>query len=248
MRLRKFTTQGLQSFREYLNALEHSPGDEPPRHLLEDAQMSQPVPLEADIEAVPLRDRLEAGTYLDGVIGQTAQGASVVKDKLLWAWLSLLFFDSTCPADAEGQRAPGKEERHIPLLGELWRYYRHLLLGPYLVYRAHSDKPERALCLLQGPVDKPGDLVGQIAARQELVTNPEVVELATRLYIDPSTRQPRRGSGSKVRGGVRRLADVLNQFDVTYDLYAMTADHLLGMLPQEFDRFSKAAKDWSPTE
>jgi hypothetical protein len=47
---------------------------------------------------------------------------------------------------------------------------------------------------------------------------------------------PRGGAGC-----ARRLADVLKQFDVTWDLYAMTTDGLLGLLPGEFDRFRTPA-------
>ena len=35
----------------------------------------------------------------------------------------------------------------------------------------------------------------------------------------------------------RRLADVLLQFDVTWDLYAMKANNLLELLPKEFKKF-----------
>jgi hypothetical protein len=127
--------------------------------------------------------------------------------------------------------------RWIPEVNNFQRYYRHLLAGPYRIFRAHRDDPERALALLCGPLDKPGDIVEQLASRQEIVTNKAIMLGATRLYIDPATRKPRRGAGGRSGGSPRRLADVLKQFDVTWDLYAMTADNLLGLLPSEFDRF-----------
>src|SRR5262249_16830000 len=116
----------------------------------------------------------------------------------------------------------------------------HLLAGPYRIYRAHRDNPQRALVLLCGPLDRPGDIVEQFASRQELVTNPTVIESATRLYVDPATNRPRRGAGGKSAGSARRLADVLEQFDVTWDLYTLTPDGLLTLLPHEFDRFRPA--------
>ena len=83
----------------------------------------------------------------------------------------------------------------------------------------------------------PGDLVEQLASRQELVTNRAFLAAATTLYVDLQTRLPKRGGGGKSRGTARRLADVCNQFDVTWDLYAMEPGELLGKLPKEFQRF-----------
>jgi hypothetical protein len=40
---------------------------------------------------------------------------------------------------------------------------------------------------------------------------------------------------------VRRLVAVIQQFDLTYDLYAMTADQILTLLPPEFDRWRRPA-------
>jgi hypothetical protein len=61
------------------------------------------------------------------------------------------------------------------------------------------------------------------------------------MYLDASNNQPKRGAGGKGPGSARRLADVLNQFDVTWDLYSMSYEEVLAMLPGEFDRFRHAA-------
>jgi hypothetical protein len=99
---------------------------------------------------------------------------------------------------------------------------------------------ERLLCSASRSTDQATSFE-QIASRQELVTNSAVVTIATRLYVDTSTNSPKRGAGGKSRGAPRRLADILNQFDVTWDLYYMSAEDLLGMLPEEFDRFRTPA-------
>ena len=79
----------------------------------------------------------------------------------------------------------------------------------------------------------------QIASRLELVTNKAIMSIATELYIDEETDLPKRGAGGKSGGSPRRLADIFNQFDLTWDLYYMDKDHILQMLPAEFDRFRK---------
>jgi hypothetical protein len=46
-----------------------------------------------------------------------------------------------------------------------------------------------------------------------------------------------RKRGPRRPGTVFRFIDILDQLDVTWDLYSMTTDMLLGCLPAEFDRF-----------
>ncbi len=75
-----------------------------------------------------------------------------------------------------------------------------------------------------------------------LVTNRGVAEFATRRYYDPAKKSFKRGAGSSVKGAARRLASMLNQFDLTFYLYGVTADELLALLPKEFDRFRPATK------
>src|SRR5262249_11852361 len=156
------------------------------------------------------------------------------RDTGLWAWLALFYFEQLCPKTAHGQRKPGELARWIPEVTNYQRYYRHLLAGPYRIYRAHRDNPQRAMALLCNPLDRPGDIVEQLASRQEIVTNRAIVESATRLYMDAATARPRRGAGGKGAGSARRLADVLNQFDITWDFYAMDSVNLLSLLPKEF--------------
>jgi hypothetical protein len=86
-----------------------------------------------------------------------------------------------------------------------------------------------------------GDVVEQLASRQEIVTNKAIVGAATKLYYDRVTGAPRRGAGGKGAGSARRLADIINQLDLTWDLYAMSENDLIARLPAEFDRFKSAA-------
>jgi len=105
--------------------------------------------------------------------------------------------------------------------------------------RIATIRAARAWWLCQ-PLHTPGDLVEQLASRQELVTNQAFMSAATALYVDAATQQPKRGARGKTRGTARRLADICNQLDVTWDLYAMNAGELLGKLPREFQRFQPA--------
>jgi hypothetical protein len=97
------------------------------------------------------------------------------------------------------------------------------------------------MALLGGPLDRPGEIVEQFASRQEIVTNQAVIQSTTDLYWDHASNKPKRGAGGKGAGSPRRLADVLKQFDVTWDLYAMKAGSLTDLLPKEFNKFRPAA-------
>ena len=239
MNLRRLTDEGVQRFAEYLIALKTTPTLPPPVVLLDDPTTSEEA-ASVTVCQETFRNRLEVGRWLHNLLERAAL-PDVARDKGVWAWLSLLVFDQVCPADGRGHRKPGETARHIPDAANFQRYYRHLLAGPWRIVRTHRDAPEHAMAVLCQPVHKPGDIVEQLASRQELVTNRAFISAASRLYVDATTQQPRSGSGGKTRGAPRRLADFCNQLDVTWDLYAMEADELLEKLPKEFDRFRRAA-------
>ena len=171
MKLRRFNSDGITAFRDYRARLVIEPILPPPVQLLEDAAYTEVV---ADTE-VPSRafaTRLEAGRFFEGLL-DAANILSPERDQGLWAWLTLFYFDEVCPPDANGRRDPKTDEaRLIPSLDNYQRFYRHLLLGPFLIVRAHRDQPDRAIgmlmqssletgrncgtaCLAQGARDKP---------------------------------------------------------------------------------------------
>ena len=239
MKLRCFNNDGIAAFASYRAQLALEPNLPPPFHVLEDPALTEEVPGEIEVQKRNFETRLEAGRYLNDLLEHSGI-ARPERNRGLWSWLTLIFFDAVCPADGNGNRAAQDEARLVPLLDNHQRFYRHLLLGPFLIVRAHHDNPERAMAMLCNPLWKPGEIVEQLASRKELVTNRGVVELATRLYYDKGIKSFRRGAGSSVKGAARRLAALLNQLDLTFYLYGMTADELQAMLPKEFDRFRLA--------
>jgi len=67
------------------------------------------------------------------------------------------------------------------------KYYRHLLLGPFRVYRIVADAPEKALALLCSPPHELNTVYRELADDFKLITNPAIIEAAT-LYT--MTRMP----------------------------------------------------------
>lgn len=239
--LRSFTYAGVQKFREFLADVKSgAPVQERRDALLWSPVLTDIVSIagvKIGVSPRQFSDRLEAGKYFVDLFGSVDETLMRYEDKRIWAWLSLYHFDSVCPADKKGRRKVGGIERHIPDPSNFQRYYRHLLYSPFSIYRTYRDNPECAMAMLCPAVDEPGEVVEEFASRQDMITCPAVMEVATKLYVNPQTQQYKPGRGRKTNGGARRLARVLMQFDMTCDLLRIPTEKLLDMLPPEFDEF-----------
>jgi hypothetical protein len=238
--LRRLNEQGVEKFAEFLGGISVNGGLSVPTHMLTDPAFSQELSTHITIERRTFASRMDAGEYLYNLFSKTDL-TGLDRDPGVWAWLSLFYFDQLCPKQKDGSRRPGELARWIPS-GHAFRYYRHLLCGPYLIYRSYRDAPEKARIILCGPVDRPGDFVEQLASRQDLVQNKSVIEAATLLYYDIEKGRPKRGSQSTQHkpGTLRRFVDLVMQLDKTWDLFSMTGPELLTKLPREFDPYRPA--------
>ena len=236
MKLYRFNQDGVTAFASYRAGLTLNPTLPPPVELLQDPALTELITGDVEVTPRSFTNRLEAGRFLNELL-DAAKVQLPERDQGLWTWLTLFYFDEVCPADGNGRRNPKDEARLVPLLDNHQRFYRHLLVGPFLIVRAHRNQPERAIAMLCNPLWKPGEIAEQLASRKELVTNHAVADVATRLYYDPATGSFKRGAGSDVKGAARRLAALFNQLDLTFYLYGMTCDEMLALLPKEFDRF-----------
>jgi hypothetical protein len=236
MLVRRLNREGLDRFSSFLDSVA---GDSPlayPEDLLVDPGATLAVVPSVKVDRRGFRNRFELASYLSDRIG-AADIRDLESDVGLWSWLALFYFEELCPRVRNGRRKPGERARWI--LNTSYRsHYRHLLAGPYRTYRAHLDDPGRVMPLLAGPPSEMSGLYREIAARQELLTNKAVLDVVRRLYLKPRGRRLKTGaSAPDTPGGIRRFVEVLNQFDVTWDLYSIDADTLYWILPEEFDRF-----------
>lgn len=178
--------------------------------------------------------RIEVGETLFPLIGPDGQYSYLADDPMFWAWISAAWMEDVLQP-AEPVRS---EERWIPDFTSR-KYYRHLLQGPFVLYRAHAQDPSKIMVLLYQPISKPGEVVAQIHASNDLAFS-SAAELANLLYFDQSTGAIKRGAGGNGEGSPRRLAtSFLNQFKVNLDLAGMTAQALFEILPSEYDRFKR---------
>ena len=233
LELRAFNDEGLQKFEQFLNRVQSGGSAKGRDALLQDDLYTDVVSPAISVSPRAFENRREAGMYFVRLFESVDE--KELRSAGVWAWLTLCYFDSVCPADDKGQRKVGESARYIPVFANYRKYYRHLLYGPFSICLAHNDNPERALATLCTPVDKPGDAVESLASRQELVTCPAVMEAASQLYVKDG--KLKRGAGRKNNGGARRFAGIMKQLELTYDLFRISATDLIDMLPSEFDEF-----------
>jgi len=230
--LRSFNRLGLDQVRSYLSRLRSDEQAPPPAELLDDPAYCKELRVDIAFEPRQFADRLAVGAFLAQQLEPL--GAEVTdRDPGLWAWLSLALFDQVCPADPAGKRQPGRDYRHVPDFGYRHKH-RHLLFGPFQLYRRHGAM---SALLLSGPLSSETAIYHEIASRQDLVAHTGVLDAARMLYLDLRRGRPKPGAQGSINqpGTVRRLVRVLQQLDVTYDIYGLSGRQIVGLLPPEFN-------------
>jgi hypothetical protein len=217
MKLRRFNDQGVSEFGAFLDVLRSSADEAVPVGLLNSARFSEPLGVTITANPPPsFANRMAFANWLH--TAATDSGENIPRnDAGFWAWLSLALFDHICPADGNGRRKPGANPRYIIDAADWKRRYRHLLQNPYDVYFLHRDDPGRALVALVNPLDQPGELTEQINGRQELVTCPGCMSLATFLCIDANGKRRKGASGDFARV----FGKAVNRVSRTFDLPEM---------------------------
>lgn len=231
MDVRRFNSAGLLVFQEFLDSQRTSDPRPWPESALTDPQFTESIAFASNVERRDFSSRLDLAAYLDSAFSGYNPPRT---DSGLWAWLACFYFNEICPKLPNGRPSPGSLPRWIPVSSDFRRYYRHLVAGPYAIYRAHRDDPQRALAILCQKPGRPGEMVEQFASRQQIVTNPAIMQVATDLFVDKNRMKANRRASSKGPGGPRRLIEVLGQLDVTWDLSMLTPDQLHARLPAEF--------------
>ena len=236
MNLARFSDQGIAEFRHFLQSCKHEGARKVEKSLLTQEPYIEDLGVEFPVPDGPYKNRLDMAASVEEVLCQVAI-PNDLEDIGLWAWLSASLFDTVCPLDRNGARKPGKEYRHVPTSG-FRDFYRHLVRGPVRIYRLYKQNPDDARIVLCQPPSSPGDYVEQLASRQERLTSPAIIGCATRLYFDEGTGRPKSGEAPNAHksGTLRRYLDVLDQLELTYDLYSISPEELIEILPSDFDR------------
>ncbi len=156
----------------------------------------------------------------------------------LWAWLTFVLRDSLFPKDAAGVRKFGEIHRWLPSDPNDWqKAQRHLVRMPVILLSTIGSNADHLLCT------KPSILpeIREQLTSQQGTLHSAFQAAARALYFEEKTGGLKRGAGGKSTGSPRRLAKVRQQLDVTWDIFDLTAERLLHILPREFNRFREAS-------
>lgn len=240
MILRVLNDDGIQRFAEFLNA-GYKAGHigKIPRELLKDDATSEVFgdQQQVTIDRFTFEGKYDLGSYLNAKLG-AFEATKLYKLKGLWSGLSLLWLDFLC-RDVNGKLVPLVRYSYIP--SDDYKYhYRHIVRLSWQLVYLHQDKAKLLLHHTgkgSSQIYSRSDLYEQFAARQHLISSNKIISLADMIYYDKYSEQPRAGITSLKGGSIRRLAAVLRQLDLTYDIEGMDEESIVRLLPKEFDRW-----------
>ena len=241
--VRILTQEGIERFRNYLGELRLDGALAPPFELLTDSAFSAPAGFSATVsrkrDLPALMSRYDFGCYLVAQLS-VADKNVISRNYGLWTWLALYYFDFVCEAEA-GVRSPDEDAVYLlPKDFNFRRYYRHMVRSPWWAVSVHGESSKVLLAPRIGtkhPLSTRGEIFEQLASRQSLFGSRVIIQSAFQLYCDSKTGRPKGKTGGSAAGSPRRLADVLNQLDLTFDLGGDVPDVVIGRLPKEFAKW-----------
>lgn len=240
VRVRELNQIGLQEFENLLEKLKDNPSmaqwNDKIRKEIDEilfnneytSEFGSDYKIDSDKE---FENRYDFGKYLYGIF----RNKHIEKEVGLLSWLALLFFQQICKKSDKNNRLKVLSKyRYIPEIENSWRFYRHLVLTPILVWQRLK---EDSIILLSNPLYESGDAVEQLMSRQDFIANENILTVARQLYFDEKKKKPKpRSFSDSEPGNAKRLArDIVPQLSMTYDLYDAPIEQILGLLPEEFN-------------
>ncbi len=233
MQVRRFNTQGIERFREFLRKARDEPTVSVEWSLLQEPSLTEPMHPTTEVGPLSFQTKREAAEYLHNILRDIPKQA-LIDDQGLWTWLSLYFFNSICPP-RDGERKVRNDYTYIYEPKNPRHFYRHLL---FISWRILDVAPIHNRLLLDQNIAKLDVLTKEATKRLYLTRIPCFFELLEKIYLDPATHRPRRGivPFNRIVPGdlTHRLPTRIRQLEKTYDLHSLTADQLLELLGPEF--------------
>jgi hypothetical protein len=237
LQLRRFNALGLSEI-DRIIGLDAGDAGSTLTALLSRDDLTEVITPEANVVPRNFNNRWECAKFFHELI--ESNRASIRRDpetdRGLWTWLAFAWYQYLKkPNSVNGTSWP--RERWI-LSMSYSRYYKHLLAGPWIVYRKYSENPEFCKVLLLPEITTPGhDISEHFLCKYELVNSPGFVAVAAELYMRADGQGYKRGVQGNRKGTIRRLRLYSGQLELTYDLMSLTRERILELLPLEFSRF-----------
>ncbi len=232
MKLRRLNDAGVRNFSSYLARLAEAPGESIPNALLDNPAYSEAMDGDIEIENPGFATRYDLGAYLVAKLKDLDQSI-LANDLGVWTWLGLYYFADLCPSDESGNRKPASQNNYI--LSERRKdFHRHAIRTTYMLVNSHADTVKY---LLSNPLFKRGELTEQLTGRPYFMSCDGIMRAANILYADPNKGAWKRGAATKKPGAARRFGLVVKQFELTYDMFSLTGEQIVQLLPREFNSF-----------
>lgn len=233
MKIRKLNKAGIKEFERFIANLSSDGKQNTPDYLLTDPSTSESLAWDLDLEKGEFANRYELGVYLIEKL-DSVNVQKFIGDTGFWSALALLWFDQLCPEKADGSRNPSKVYNYV-LSESHYHRPRHAIFTTWQLVELYG---EDSYFLLSRDLPVRGELIEQLMARQYFLSCAGVMRAASALYYDPERKTFKKGAAGRTSAGcVYRFVNWLQQLEINYDLFSMSSEDLMGLMPKEFERF-----------
>ncbi|MGC8887533.1 MAG: hypothetical protein ACP5MG_10290 [Verrucomicrobiia bacterium] len=236
-KLRIMQPAGEELFKEYHSNLYNSQSQKIPQLDKEPYSLEYIPNIEVD-EKKEFKTKEDIAKYLDEIF--TTRNADrkdllSAKNKGIWTYLAYIWFDQLTNNKQNILKRPENYIATDP--SKYRRFYIHLVLSPYVIFSQYKSykEPIWKLFLYNYPYES-NDFAERVAPNQFIISHPNIVEAIYHLYFDQEKNIPKKNATSNdIAGNVRRFIKVFQQYELTYDVYSLTAEQIINLLPEEFD-------------
>lgn len=232
--IRVFSDLGVNKFRQYIVDLKNNPQTARPDLNVEPYSTEFQPLVEIDENRI-FQTKLEVAEYIKNQMdnaGISREG--VLENRNLWTWLAYIWFDQLCPKK-NGNLIPRETAKYI-CSSDYSDYHRHFIASPFSIYSL-NERNNSLLFLYNKPYEH-NDFIEQIACKQNIISHGNLIVALHRLYWYESSNRPKRGALSKQQpGNLRRFKKIIYQLELTYNIYTMSPDEIMNMLPDEFSQW-----------
>ena len=233
-RAHRLTPAGALRAKEHLAAVRSDPFMDlaTPENILSDPSFAEKLKDGPEVHHLPIQSRRDAADYLTNLT--PAISADLADDDAFWSWMGMYHLQDLILTPKERSSLTPMDETFVmnPMDQLSLRVeWRHCLRSAWLVADRYGDS---AAFILDRRVLEFSEITRFTLQFKRIFNSEGIVPLILSLY----TRGVRTRRGfSTGTGGVRHLVRVLDQLELTHDVYGMPAEALMEILPPEFDRW-----------
>jgi len=232
--IRVFSDLGIGKFRQYIMDLKNNIQTVRPDLNVEPYSTEFQPLVEIDENRI-FQTKLEVGEYIKNQMDNAEiSRKGILENRNLWTWFAYIWFNQLCPKK-NANLIPRETAKYI-YSSDYRDYYRHLIAAPFSIYSLY-ERNNSLLFLYNKPYEH-NDFIEQIAARQKIISHENLIVVLHRLYWHESSNRPKRGVQSRQQpGNFRRFVKIIDQFELTYNIFTMSPDEIMNLLPDEFSQW-----------